>query len=56
MFIQQVLLEYKDLDFEIDLPVNQKMQKGEIIDYILQINEKIDEIMIVKEVEVIKGA
>ena len=50
-FIQQVLLEYQDFDFDIEqfLPVNQKMLKAEIIDCVLQVTERIEENLIVLE-------
>jgi hypothetical protein len=46
-----VLLEYQDLDFDIEqfLPVNQRMLKAEIIDYVLQVTERIEETLLVKE-------
>jgi hypothetical protein len=45
LLIKQVLLEYQDLDYDIEqfLPVGQKMQKAEIIDYVLQVIESIEE-------------
>ena len=50
-FIQQVLLEYQDFDFDIEqfLPVNQRMLKAEIIDCVLQVTERIEENLIVLE-------
>ena len=46
-----MLLEYQDLDFDIEqfLPVNQRMLKAEIIDYVLQVTERFEEALIVKE-------
>ena len=51
VFIKQVLIEYQVPDFEIEqfLPVNQRMLKAEIIDYVLQVTERFEEALIVKE-------
>ena len=51
MFIKQALIEYQVPDFDIEqfLPVNQRMLKAEIIDYVLQVTERIEETLLVKE-------